>query len=123
MLDLVGDVRPAPARVDFVEQRARWVLEPDRARLLRLEIIALEAGPALDRIMVPRSTGEVLIAVEVAVRQDVQSGPLFVADDHRQGVLKLLAKADVHHAGIERPGPHAHVEPPRAGPRAGDSAG
>ena len=123
MLDLVDDVRPAPAGVDLVEQRARRVVEPGRARLLGLQIIAFEAGPALERIMVPRAAGHVLVAVEVAVSEDIEPGPLLVADDDRQRVLELLAEADVHHAGVERLAPHAHVEPAWPGPRTGDGAG
>ncbi len=39
-----------------------------------------------------------------------------------QGVLELLAEAHVHHAGVQRPAPHAHVEPARARPGTGDGA-
>ena len=53
----------------------------------------------------PAAAGEVLVAVEVAVREDVEPGALLVADDHRQRVLKLLAEPDVHHAGVERLAP------------------
>src|SRR5438445_5991690 len=70
----------------------------------------------------PAPAAEILVAMEVAVREDVEPRPLFVADDDRQRILKLLAEANVHHAGVERPRPHAHVEPARPRPRTGDGA-
>jgi hypothetical protein len=72
--------------------------------------------------MVPAAAGEVLVAMEVAVREDVQAGAFLVADDHREGILELLAEADVEHAGVERPAPHAGVEPARTRPGTGDRA-
>jgi len=47
-----------------------------------------------------------------------QSGALLIVDQHGQGVLKFLAKANVEHAGVERAAPHAHVEPARSRKRA-----
>ena len=73
--------------------------------------------------MMPAPAGEILVAVEVAVREDVEPGPLFVADHDRERILELLAEADVQHAGVERLSPHAHVEPPRPRPGAGHGAG
>jgi len=43
--------------------------------------------------------------VEVTVRQNVEPGALLIADNHRYRVLKLLTKAKVKHAGVER-APH-----------------
>ena len=123
MLDLVGDTRPAPRGVDLVEQRARRIPQPRAARLFGLQVVAIEAGPALQRIVMPAAAGEIFVAVEVAVRQDVEPGALFVADHDRERVLELLAEADVHHAGVERLRPHADVEPARPRPRARDGAG
>src|SRR4051794_14675468 len=111
MLDLGRDVRPAPASVDFVEQRAGWVLEPGAARVLRLQEVAFEAGPALERIVVPAAAGEVLVAMEVAVREDIESRALLVREDHCERVLKLLPEPNIEHAGVERLAPHARVEP------------
>ena len=113
VLDLVDDVRPAPAGVDLVQQRAGRVAQPGRAGLLRLQVVAFEAGPALQRIVMPRPARHVVVAVEIAVGEDVEAGALLVADDGRQRILELLAEAHVHHAGVERPAPHAHVEPAR----------
>ena len=120
MLDRARDPRPAPAGVNFVEQRARWVAKPLAARFLRLEVIALETGPALQRIMVPAAAAKILVAMKVTVGEDVEPGALLVADDDRQRILKLFPEPDVQHARIERFGPHADVEPPRPRPRARD---
>ena len=73
-------------------------------------------------VFYPLSASEVFVAVEVSMGEDIQSGPLLVADHNSQGVLEFLAKADVHHACVERFRPHAHVEPTRARPRTGDRA-
>ena len=105
MFDLAGDARPSPGRVDLVEQRARRIPQPRAPRLLRLQVVALEARPALNRIVVPAASGEIFVAVEVAVREDVQPGPLLVADDDRQRILEFLPEPDVHHARVERPAP------------------
>src|SRR6266542_6744147 len=86
-------------------------------------MVSGKTGPALKRIMVPAAAGEVLVAVEISVGQDIEPRALLVADDDRKRILELLAKADVHHARVERPRPHAHVEPPRPRPRAGHGAG
>src|SRR4029453_4298309 len=119
MLDLARHARPAPGRVDLVQQRARWIAQPRTAPLLGLQVISFEARPALQRIVMPAAAGEVFIAVEIAVRQDVEAGALFIADDDGEGVLEFFAEADVHHAGVERTRPHAHVEPARPRPRTG----
>src|SRR4029434_126154 len=89
---------------------------------LGLQLIALEAGPALQRIMVPAPAGEILVAVKIAVRENVEPGPFLVADDHGERVLELLAEPDVEHARVERPAPHAGVEPARTRQGPGDSA-
>src|ERR1700752_2519974 len=68
----------------------------------------------------PAAASEILVAVKVAVGQDVEAGSLFIADDDRERILELLAKANIHHAGVERLRPHADVEPARARPRARD---
>ena len=70
----------------------------------------------------PAPAGEVLVAVEVAVREDVEAGALLVADHDGERILELLAEADVEHAGVERLAPHAGVEPARTRPGAGDGA-
>ncbi len=62
----------------------------------------------------------VVVAMQVAVGDDVQAGTFFVGDHGGERVAELLAIARVHHAGIERPSPHAQVEPAWARPRAGD---
>jgi hypothetical protein len=64
VLDLAGDVRPAPAGIDFVQQRAGRIVEPRRGGLFRLQIVALEAGPALQRIVVPGAARHVFIDVQ-----------------------------------------------------------
>ncbi len=123
VLDLVHHVRPAPAGVDLVQQRAWRIVKPRGAGFLGLQLVAREPRPPLDRIVMPRAAGQVLVAVVIAVRQDVEPGPLLVADDHRQRVLELLAEADIHHARVEGLAPHADVEPARPRPGAGDGAG
>src|SRR5437867_10671158 len=85
-------------------------------------MIAIESGPPLEWVMVPAAAGEVLVAVKVAVREDIESGPFLVGDNHRHRVLKFLAEANIHHARVERPAPHAGVEPPGSRPGAGDGA-
>lgn len=71
----------------------------------------------------PAPAGKVFVAVKVAVREDVEARALFVANHDREGVLKLLAEADVHHAAVERLAPHAHVEPAGTRPGSSDGAG
>src|SRR2546423_607747 len=122
MLDLVDDARPSPASVDLVQQRAGWIVEPRRGRLLRLQIVPFKAGPALKGVVVPRAACHVLIEVKVAVGEDVEPSALLITYHDRQRVLKLLAKADIEHAGVERAAPHAYVEPARPWKRARDSA-
>ena len=122
VLDLVHDVRPAPGGVDLVEQRARRIVQPRRASFLRAAGGPLEAGPALQRVVVPGAARHVLVAVEVAVRDEVEPRALLVADDDGHRVLEFLAEADVQHAGVERLAPHADVEPAGPRPGAGDGA-
>ena len=117
------DVRPAPAGVDFVQQRAGRIVQPGRGGLFRLQIIAFEAGPALQRIVMPGAAGQVFVHVEIAMGQNVQPGAFLIADDHGQRILELFAEANIEHAGIERPAPHADIEPARAGKRSGGGAG
>ena len=121
--DLVDDARPAPAGVDLVQQRARRIAQPGRSRLFRLQVVPLEPGPPLQRVVMPGSAGHVVVAVQVAVRDDVEPGALLVGDHGGQRVAELLAVARVHHAGVERLAPHAHVEPARPRPRPGDGGG
>jgi hypothetical protein len=66
--------------------------------------------------MVPGAAGHVVIAMEIAVGEDVQPGAVLVAEHGGEGVLKLLAVAHIHHAAIQGPAPHAEVKPTRAGP-------
>src|SRR5205085_4412472 len=115
------DVRPSPAGVDLIEQRARRIVQPGCRGLLRLQMIALEAGPALKRIVVPRASGQVFIDVEITVAENVEAGALLIADDDGERVLELLAEAHVEHASIERAAPHADIKPSGSWKRAGDS--
>ena len=123
MLDLVDDMRPAPSGVDFVEQRARRIVQPRRGGLLGLQVISFEPGPALQRIVVPRTACEVFVNVEVAVGNDIEARAFLVADQHCQGILKFLAEANVLHAGIQGATPHAYVKPAWAWKRSGGGAG
>src|SRR5207237_5955591 len=110
------------AGVDFIQRGAARIVQPRRGRLLRLQIVPFKAGPALERVVVPRAACHVLIEVKVAVREDVEPRSLLITDHHRQRVLKLLAKADIEHAGVQRAAPHTHVEPAWSRKRASDSA-
>ncbi len=76
-------------------------MQPRRGGLFRLQVVAFEPGPALQRVVVPRAPGQVLVHVQVAMGEDVQAGALLVADQHGHGVLKFLAEAHVQHARIE----------------------
>ncbi len=67
MFNFVDDVRPTPAGVDFIQQRARRIVKPRRCGFLGLEVISFEAGPALQGIVVPGASGEIFVYVEVAV--------------------------------------------------------
>src|SRR6266478_621008 len=80
VIDFVDDVRPSPPGVNFVQQRPWRIVEPGRGGLLRLQVVAFEAGPALQRVVVPCATGQVLIDVKVSVREDVEAGALLIAD-------------------------------------------
>src|SRR5215472_8036408 len=81
-------------------------------------MIAFKAGPALERIMVPGASGHILIHVQVAMCQDVESCALLIGDQDGHSVLKFLAKAHVEHAGVERTAPHTYVTPAWARERA-----
>ena len=83
MLDLVHDARPAPTGVNLIEQRAGRVAQPWRARGLGLQVIAGEARPALQGVVVPRATGHVVVTVQVAVGQDIEAGAFLVTEDGR----------------------------------------
>src|SRR5208282_3699516 len=89
-------------------------------RLVGLEILAGEAAPALQRVVVPGAAGHVVVAVQVAVGENVEAGAFLVAEDGGQGVLEFLAEAHIHETGIQGPAPHAEVEPAWARPRAGN---
>jgi hypothetical protein len=122
MLNFVDDMRPAPSGVDLIQQCAGRVMEPRRRGLFGLEVVAFKTRPPLQRVVVPAPASQVLIEVEIAVRQDVEARSLLVADDDCKGVLKLFSKVDVQHAGVQRTAPHADVEPSRAWKRAGYGA-
>src|SRR5206468_5090726 len=81
MLDLAGDAWPPPGRVDLIQQRARRIAQPRAARLLGLQMIAVKPCPPLNGIVMPASAGEILVAVIIAMREDVESRPLLIADD------------------------------------------
>src|SRR5260370_14247308 len=116
-------MRPSPPGVDLVEQRAGWIVEPRSRRLFRLQVVALEAGPALQGIVVPRPAGQILIHVEIAVRENIESGAFLVADQRSHCVLKLLTEVNIEHAGVQRSPPHTHVEPAWARERSRGGAG
>ena len=120
MGDLVDHSGPAPAGVDLVQERARRITQPGGPRLFRLQVVPFEAAPALQRIVMPRPPRHVVVAVQVAVGDDVEPGALLVGDHGRQRIAELLAITRVHHAGVEGTAPHAHVEPARPRPRSGD---
>src|SRR5262245_40156024 len=114
MLDAADDVRPPPAGVDLVQQSAGRIVEPRRRRRLGLKVVAFESRPSLQWIVMPRATGEVLVDVKIAVREDIEAGALLIADDDGDRILEFLAKTNVEHARVERPPPHRHIEPSRA---------
>ena len=120
VLDLADDARPAPGRLDLVHQRPGRELEQPVARALVLELLVLEALPALQRVVVPRAAGEVLVEVVVAVGEDVEPRALLLGDHGRVCVEELLAETDVEQRRVERPAPQAAVIPARPRPRAGD---
>ena len=101
MLDLADDARPAPRRLDLVHQRPRRELEQPVARALVLQLLVLEPLPALQRVVVPRAAGEVLVEVVVAVREDVEPRTLLFGDHGRVRVQELLAEADVEQRRVE----------------------
>src|SRR5581483_9240844 len=123
MFDFINYTRPTPAGVDFVQQGAGRVAQPGRAGFLGLQIIAFETRPALNRVMMPGASGEVVVAMQIAMRQDVEARALLIAEDDGDGILEFLAETDVEHAGVQRAAPHGGIEPARARPGPGDGAG
>ena len=123
MFDLVHHMRPAPSRVNLIQQRAGRVVQPRRGGLLGLQVVAGKTGPTLQRVMVPGAARHVLIHVQVAVGQNVEPGAFLITDDDGHRVLKFFAKPDVEHAGVELAAPHAYVKPARAWKRSGGGAG
>ena len=101
VLDLVDDARPAPRLVDRVEHRADRVREQRRARLVGLQLLVLEALPALQRVVMPGPSGDVLVEVVVARRENVEACALEIRDDHRVRIREALAEPRVHHGGVE----------------------
>ena len=73
VLDLADDARPPPRRLDLVHQRPGREREQAVAGALVLQLLVLEALPALQRVVVPRAAGEVLVEVVVAVGEDVEA--------------------------------------------------
>src|SRR5262245_64130425 len=71
----------------------------------------------------PRAARHVVVAMQIAVRQDVDAGALLITQHRGHGVLELLAEAHLHHASVERATPHAIVVPARARPGAGYRTG
>ena len=69
LLDLADDARPTPRRLDLVHERSGREFQQPVARAFVLELLVLEALPALERVVVPRASGEVLVEVVVAVRE------------------------------------------------------
>ena len=120
VLDLAHDARPAPRRLDLVHQRAGGKGEQAVARPLVLQLLVLEARPALERVVMPRAAGVVLVELVVAVGQDVEPGPLLFGQHDRVSVQELLAEADVEQRRVERPAPQADVVPARPRPRSGN---
>ena len=114
VLDLSDNMRPPPAGIDLVQERAGRIMQPWCCGLLRLQVISFKARPTLQRVVVPGPARHVLIYVEVAVRKDVEAGAFLVANDYSHRILELLTKADVEHTGIQRAAPHADIEPTRA---------
>jgi len=86
-------------------------------------MIAFEAGPSLERVMMPGAASEVFVYVKIAVAENVEAGAFLIADDDGERVLEFFAEADIEHAGVERTAPHGNVKPTRAWKRAGDGAG
>src|SRR5438445_4257312 len=86
-------------------------------------MISLEAGPTLQRIVMPRTSRQILIDMQVPVGEHIETSALLVADDHRHGILKFLAETNVQHATIQRTAPHADVVPARPRKRSRSRAG
>ena len=123
MLDLADDARPAPRRLDLVHQGAGREFEQAVARALVLQLLVLEPLPALQRVVVPRAAGEVLVEVVIAIGEDVESGAFLIGDHRRVRIEELLAEVDVEEGRVERPAPQAAGVPARPRPRAGDGRG
>src|SRR5204863_7709043 len=92
-------------------------------RSFRLQTRSLTARPPLPRIVMPRTPRQILSDMQVSVGEYIETGTLLVANDHRHGILKFFAEANVQHAGIERTAPHADVVPARPGKRSRSRAG
>ena len=120
VLDLADHARPAPRRLDLVHQRPGRELQQPVTRTLVLQLLVLEPRPALQRVVVPRAAGEVLVQVVVAVGEDVEARALLVGDHGGVRVEELLAEADVEQRRVEGPAPQAAVVPARPRPRSGD---
>src|SRR5271168_3275725 len=86
-------------------------------------MVALEPGPTLERIVMPRTACQIFVDMKIAMGQNIKPGALLVTDQYRHRVLKFLPEANVEHAGVERLSPHTHVEPARARKRSGGCAG
>src|ERR1035438_5057339 len=91
VLDLSYHVWPSPAGIDLVQERAGWIVEPRRSSLLRLEMIAFKAGPALQRIVMPGAPCQVLIDVKIAVCEHIEPGAFLVADHYSHAGWKPSA--------------------------------
>src|SRR5439155_11977891 len=87
------------------------------------EMVAAEAGPALERVAVPRVPADVLVVEVVAVREDVEPGAILVAEQGGERIRELLAEHHLLHAGRQRPPSQARGKPPWTRPRAGDGRG
>jgi hypothetical protein len=115
--DLGDDGGIAPAAHDLVEDR------PGRVRPLVARGIGVDAGDpaeALDRVEDPRAAAEVGVEVEVAVRHDVETRSLLVADDGGDGVRELLAVPDVGETRRERPAVQTERVPAGTRPGSGN---
>jgi hypothetical protein len=76
-----------------------------RSRALVLEFLVLEPLPALQRVVVPRASGEILVEVVVAVGEDVEPRALLLGEHDGVRVEELLSETDVEQRRVERPTP------------------
>src|SRR5262249_39699714 len=88
VLDLVHDVRPSPAGVNFIEKRAGRIVKPGSGRFLGLEMVPFESRPALQRIMMPGAAGKIFVNVKITMAEDIETGALLIADEHGKRILK-----------------------------------